>query len=118
MFLRSSSYDPIVINGIYNGFTTDLQWTYNYNGPAVTAKREQTRFFLELNAKHIHRGKNCMITHCVSKCLGACICLSNIYTSHTHHIHAFCSYNHIIRYYRSFCKYSRRDDSCICCVCV
>ena len=109
--LCKSHFSPIIGNGL----TTDLKRTYN--GPTVMAETEQMRiFFLELNTKHIHGSKKCMIKCCVSKRLGACICLPNIYTSYTHHIHAFCSYNQIIGYYCSFCKYSRRDDPCICCV--
>ena len=106
IFLPFSGTD---LQRTYNGFTTDL---------LLWQKQSKCDFFLELNAKHIHGGKNRMITHCVSKCLGTCICLPNIYTSHTHHIHAFCSYNQTIGYCCSFCKYSRRDDPCICCVCV
>ena len=49
----------------------------------------QSGFFLELNAKHVHGGKNQDITDCVPNSLRACICLSNTYTSHTQHVHVF-----------------------------
>ena len=45
--------------------------------------------FLELNAKHVHEGKNKGITNCLSDDLGACTCLSDMYTSRTHLVHVF-----------------------------
>ena len=75
-----------------------------------------SEFFLELNAKHIHGGKNEGITSCVSECLGACICLSNIYTSHTRLIHAFRLFSQKLAFCCSFCKFKKREDPCMCCV--
>jgi hypothetical protein len=46
-------------------------------------------FFLELNAKHVHGGKNKGIKDCVSDVLLACTCLPNTYTSRTHLVHVF-----------------------------
>ena len=51
--------------------------------------RLQEIFFLELNAKHVHGGKNKGIKDCVSDVLLACTCLSNTYTSRTHLVHIF-----------------------------
>ena len=54
------------------------------------AKAEHTKcdFFLELNAKHIHTPENEGITIRISGSFRACICLPNIYTTPTHHIHS------------------------------
>ena len=73
-------------------------------------------FFLELNAKHVHGGKNENITNCISKSLGACTCLPNTYTSRTHLVHVFCVFirkNSICCLFR---KFKGRDDPCTCCV--
>ena len=73
-------------------------------------------FFLELNAKHVHAHINEGVKSCVSNSLWACICLSNTYTSHTQHIHAFCIFSQKLVFYRSFRKFKGRDDPCMCCV--
>ena len=74
-----------------NEFGTDLK---RINSEPETKEKQrddkpQVNFFLELNAKHVHGGKNRDITDCVPNSLRACICLSNTYTSHTQHVHVF-----------------------------
>ena len=46
----------------WNGPGTDLQRTYCYG-----KNKADANFLKELNAKHVHGGEFCMITHCVSK---------------------------------------------------
>ena len=72
--------------------------------------------FLELNVKHIHAGEKWGVTNCVSDGLGACMCLSNIYTSHTHLIHVLGLFSQKFVFYCSFRKFKGRDDPCMCCV--
>ena len=66
MHLPSKSYvTPIFLpfwERTYNGPGTDLQRTYCYG-----KNKADAIFFKELNAKHVHEGEFCMITHCVSK---------------------------------------------------
>jgi hypothetical protein len=63
-----------------------------WNGGRTEAERRQSTqnaiFFLELNAKHIHTPQNEGITIRISGSFRVCICLPNIYTTPTHHIHS------------------------------
>ena len=72
-------------------FGTDLK---RINSEPETKEKQrddkpQVNFFLELNVKHVHGGKNQDITDCVPNSLGACTCLYNTYTSRTQHVHIF-----------------------------
>ena len=98
-------------------FGTDLK---RINSEPETKEKQRddkppVNFFLELNAKHVHGGKNRDITDCVPNSLRACICLSNTYTSHTQHVHVFANALKK-KQYCSFWKFEGRDDPCMCCV--
>ena len=83
LLLLCNSHLPPILR---NGFTTVLERRQSEGW----AKAEHTKcdFFLELNAKHIHTPQNEGITIRISGSLRACICLPNIYTTPTHHIHS------------------------------
>ena len=73
-----------------------------------------SEIFSELNDKHIHTYKNEGITNRVSGSLGACMCLSNTYTSHTQHVHISCTKTYFCADSCSLCKFTERDDPCMC----
>ena len=57
----NSHFPPILgtdLKRTWNGLITDL---------LLWQKQSRCDFFKELNAKHVHGGEFCMITHCVSK---------------------------------------------------